>query len=421
MAITPEDLMHAEPCGVFFGAREDKRNGWRYVGKPEHFDGHVLISGGVGSGKSSCIAIPTLLSWRERVFAIDIKGELYAKSKKYRPNAKIFDPFSTVSYGYNPFYLLERSDNPAQEAREIAIALIHLPPETRDPFWIESARNVLTGAILHFHHLGYSFIQTIHAILDMATEELVEEIARSGAGAARRYINSYVKAPEKTISGIMLELHKSIVCFGTDRRLISCFSRPNNITPADLDKGFDVFIQIPEKLLTQWDGLLRLIVSQFLTYFEGRADEISTPILFLLDEFPRLGKVDRITDALATLRSKSITICIIVQSLAQLDQRYGEKERAVIADTCAYKAVLNALDPNTQDYFSRLVGTYDRTVHSSNVHYHPFVRIQAGTGKGTSTTESRIIKPEEFSTLQDIVFFAPCGFTRVRKVHYSEI
>ena len=42
-----------------------------------------MIVGGAGSGKTAAVAIPTLMSWKERVFAIDIKGELYAKTIIY--------------------------------------------------------------------------------------------------------------------------------------------------------------------------------------------------------------------------------------------------------------------------------------------------------------------------------------------------
>jgi len=54
-----------------------------YVLKPETEDGHIMIVGGVGSGKSTCIAIPTLRSWRASIFAIDIKGELSEYAKQY--------------------------------------------------------------------------------------------------------------------------------------------------------------------------------------------------------------------------------------------------------------------------------------------------------------------------------------------------
>ena len=61
------DLLSKEPTGIIFGTQKSK-----FVTKPETQDGHVLVIGGAGSGKSSCIAIPSLMSWKERIFAIDI-------------------------------------------------------------------------------------------------------------------------------------------------------------------------------------------------------------------------------------------------------------------------------------------------------------------------------------------------------------
>jgi len=80
-------LLSPVPCGGFFGAR-----GNQYVVKPENMDGHVLVVGTPGSGKSSCVAIPTLRNWKGSVFAIDIKGELYENTKQHRRNIKLFDP-----------------------------------------------------------------------------------------------------------------------------------------------------------------------------------------------------------------------------------------------------------------------------------------------------------------------------------------
>jgi hypothetical protein len=80
-------LASSKPRGVFFG-------GWhnQYVVKPEDVDGHVLVIGGTGSGKSSCVAIPTLRNWKGAVFAVDIKGELHENTRQYRENIKLFDP-----------------------------------------------------------------------------------------------------------------------------------------------------------------------------------------------------------------------------------------------------------------------------------------------------------------------------------------
>jgi type IV secretion system protein VirD4 len=400
--------------GVFFGVHRQK-----YIAKPEQADGHILVVGGVGSGKSSCIAIPTLQCWNERIFALDIKGELYEKTKHVRGNIKVFNPLDENSFGYDPFLFLKSSSNPAQEARTISQAIIPLPPNCKDPFWIESAQNILTGAILHYY-VEKSFLDTIRAIQNTSPPELINQISQSGSEEARYCVNSFVGMESKTLSSIMAELSKGLVALVTDRNLASCFSREKVISPMDLEYGSDIYINIPEHLLRQWKNLLTLIVNQFLTFFEQRLESNSTPILFLLDEFPRLGKISNMLDALATLRSKKITICLIVQSLAQLDTIYGQNERKVISDTCAYKAILSATDADTQEYFSKLVGTHDKRKDTSSANLEQYSGLGKGTGTSTTTEEKRIIKPEEFGRLHDIVLLTPYGFCRVEKRAYWE-
>ena len=400
------------PHGIVFG-----RQGRKYIVKPENVDSHVLVVGGVGSGKSSCIAIPTLRAWCSSVFAIDIKGELYDKSKYHRPNAKIFNPLDEDSYGYDPFHCLHKSNNPTQEARAISQAVIPLPHNAREPFWIEKAQNILTACILHYHAQGLSFLETIRKIQSTATKQRIQELCVSPVHEARYFVNSFSDMEDKVLSSIVAELSKNIVPFVTDKNLISALSRHDNITPHDLEYGSDIYIQIPEHLLRQWKTLLTLIVNQFLNHFEQRQELHERPILFLLDEFPRLGKVASMLDGLATLRSKNICICLIVQSLAQFDVIYGKDERKVISDTCSYKAILGATDADTQEYFSRLVGTYDKQTISRGKNAD-FFGLRRGTSINTHEVERRRIKPEEFGQLFDIVLLTPNGMCRVEKMPY---
>lgn len=409
----PHKLCSDTPHGVVFG-----ENYSDYIIKPEYLDGHVLVVGGVGSGKSSCIAIPTLRGWNDVVFAIDIKGELHEKTKRYRPNIRVFNPLDVNSYGYDPFYCLRTSQNPAQEARAITQALIPLPQETKDPFWIESAQNILTAAILHCNGRGASFSHTIEVVLKGAPKMQLDTYSRSETVEARYCVSSLAGMKEETISSIMAEISKNVVHFVTDKALISALSRSKNITPEDLEYGYDVYINIPEHLLRQWKSLMTLMVNQFLTHFEKRPEENASPVLFLLDEFPRLGKVSAMLDGLATLRSKKICICLIIQSLAQLDTIYGHNERRVIADTCAYKAILGATDADTQEYFSRLVGTYDKPMTSYGAQSEAYTGLPKGSSVTTYEMERRIIKPEEFGLLRDIVLLTPYGVCRVDKVPY---
>ena len=402
--------------GVFFGKQYGNS-----ILKPENTDGHIMVVGGSGSGKSSCIAVPTLQSsWNSRVFAIDVKGELYQATKNHRKNIKVLNPSDSTTFGYNPYYFLDKNGNNAQKARIIAEAIIPLLPDAKEPFWVKNAQNIFTGVILHYYNLGYSFIETIEEFLSMSHADVIQTVFTSQVKEARQCVAAFVKADAKMLGGSMTEISANITPIANDPDLVDCLSRPNTITPLDLEKGHDVYLNIPEHLLKSWRSFSSLVINQFLTYFEQRPEQSNTPILFLLDEFPRLGKIESVLDGLATLRSKKITICLIIQSLAQLDVIYGTGERKVIADNCSYKAVLSATDPDTQDYFSRLVGTYDKTKITHNESYEPITGFTRGTGKSTTTEEKRIIRPEEFGTLSQIILFTPSGFYRIDKEPYYE-
>jgi type IV secretion system protein VirD4 len=423
-------LISAEPRGIFFGVKHDQ-----YVVKPEETDGHVLVVGGTGTGKSSCVAIPTLRSWKGAIFAIDIKGELYANTKHFRKNIKVFDPENRENrYVYDPFVFLNESANPAQEARAIAQSVVPLPHDAKEPFWIESAQIILTGAILHYHHIKYTFIETLRNVQSQNPGNLIKIISESSNDKAVLCVKAFDGMDGKVLAGIFAEISRGVIALVTDDDIVAALSHETHethethekykeiISPRDLENGADVYIKIPEHLLRQWKNLLTLMVNQFITFFERRKESPDNrPILFLLDEFPRLGKIPAITDALATLRSKKITICIIIQSLAQLKMIYGHDAQEVIADTCAFKAVLGATDANTQEYFSKLVGTYEKIRSSRSQNFDPY--IGAPTGHGTQTAqdyEKRIIKPEEFAALQEIILLYPLphNFCRVQKQPY---
>ena len=220
----------------------------------------------------------------------------------------------------------------------------------------------------------------------------------------------------KTLSNIFAELNNKIRLFSSDKQIIAALSKQDIITPKDLEAGIDIFLSIPEDKLDQWKPLLSLITSQFLKHFERRPDKTATPILFLLDEFPRLGKIEPIVTGLTTLRSKKITIALIIQSLAQLDYLYGHELRRVILDNCSYKAILGASDAETQDYFSRLVGTVEATREGQSINYAPDGDEEWGHTVSHHTVDQRIIQPHEFATLRDVVMLSPWGYFRAGKI-----
>lgn len=410
---------HKEVSGFVFG--KDKDNG-KYITKSEETDGHILVIGGAGFGKTSGIAIPTLKSWKGRAFVIDIKGELYEKTSHNRGQDKIrvFNPTDRYACNYDPYYILRHSDDISADARELALSICPLPPDTKEPFWIKSAQNMLTGFILYFCQQGNDFSTTMRNIKLRPVSELVDEIMDSSCDKARLEVSQFKDMDGKTLSGVFAEVSNHITVFATNDDLQRALSYSGTaITPNDLENGFDVYCCIPEHKLEQWKDLLSMMCNQFLKSFERRSEQCQTPILCLIDEFARLGKIESITNGLATLRSKKIHITLFVQSKSQLNVNYGKDVAEVIADNCSYKAILNASEPTTQEWCSKLVGTYDKT-KKSNSYNADMLGIGKGQGTSTTTEEKPIIKPADFAYLDDIVCLFPNGYRRIQKIKYWE-
>lgn len=156
------------------------------------------------------------------------------------------------------------------------------------------------------------------------------------------------------------------------------------------------------------------MVSQFMRHFEKRPDLTETPILFMLDEFARLGKIAGIENAFATLRSKKITICAVVQSLAQIDLIYGEPTRRVIVDNCQYVAVFAVTDATSQQYFSSLIGGR----YSWNPSVGVGVSRPPAANAGLNRNREPLIYPEQLATLEIIVLLTPKGIFRMEKIPF---
>jgi type IV secretion system protein VirD4 len=435
-----------EKSGFFFGVK------WLglfpkkfYVAKREDEDGHILVVGGSGMGKSAAIAKNALETWRAPIVAIDIKqgGELSAYSERLKREGVVnrhfivFDPTNPNSRKYDPYYLLHHggAENLVQNAREIALIIVPLSLSAREPFWIEAAQNILQAAILYYFDLGLSFTETMVTILTMPPDKLIDEIYESDNLTAKMCINTLRELELKTLAGIATELSNRIMVFATDPliRAALCDSRTEKhyfhwghvsdyLTVAGKVNNTSVFLRIPEDKLEQWASLTALMVNQLFRTLERRADkgagsEKVRPVLILLDEAARLGKIDTIKNALATLRSKSVTICLLIQSLAQLDEIYGRDARRTIIDNCTYKAILGATDADSQEYFSRLVGTCEVEKESHGIQYDADEGIETGRGSNWSKHREPIIFPEEFAKLKDAVLITPDGFCRVDKVY----
>lgn len=402
--------------GIVFGKKGNK-----FIVQNEDTDGHIMVIGGAGSGKTTGVIDPTLQCWKGKALFIDIKPELYKKCVKARgvENICVFDPTDPDTYGYDPLYMLRKSDNPSQDAHMIADILIPVPiGSNTDPVWARGAQSIFVAATLYYMNEDpyISFTDLIKKIRLQAPADLIEMVAASDNELAKMEITDKIGADAKTIASFSSEL-QSLAIFASDTQLVSALnnSRSVIITPETID-SYDVCLRIKEEKLEVWGKLLNLIISQFLKSFEMRPNNQAQSTLVCIDECPRLGKIASLEHGLATLRSKGVKMLLVCQSKSQFDNIYGKDETKSIFDNCSRKIILRSTEPETQKYLSDMVGTYEAKTKSRSANTNAF-GMSSGNGVSYSEQEKRIIKPEEFAYLGDeLIYLSPSGYDRLTKI-----
>lgn len=396
----PKNLLN--DAGVIFG----KTNKGILVAKTALQAGHILIVGGSGTGKSRGVAIPTLLTWNGAGLVIDIKRELSSSTATYRSSLGQVYTFDPELNGdkYNPLDFIQGVD----DAQELARNIIQIPPKG-DPFWAKNAQAILAACAYQGSQEDKSLSDVCKRILATDPKQLIEELTNAADEDVRLLASSCRSMPEQTLGGVFAELRSNLLIFATDKNLRRATEK-SDFLPSVLEKGATVYLRLSEKQLAQYKGLWSCMISQFFRYLSGRADGATPPILILLDELPRLGKIDGLLEGLSTLRSRNVHVVSIVQSVAQLDMIYGQNERKVFADLCPYKLLLSATDPETQKYFSDLAGTEKRQQVSINNGTSTSGGLLGKTtkNKGTSFSlqEEKIYKPEQLAYLERPILFS---------------
>lgn len=415
----------------FFLGLPGEPGGDNYIGIPQGTEGNIVVIGGNGSGKSAGIAKPTLRTWRGAICVTDIKGELsdfytelYRRGLVDRPYI-IFDPMKIDGPSYDPFWLLshDNEDNLFNNAKEIAIAIAPVQPDDKQPFWAETEQGVLTAALLHFFKCGLSFSETMCKIVSSTMSKLCEELLESQDIHVRMALGETGSLKPETRACFDRGLRNKLMVFAADPYIGHAFrgqrEGANCFTWDDLDQ-YNIFLRIPADKIEQWGGAINLLYTQLIRHLERRPEMYSAEgihnvqTLLLMDEFARFGKLEMITSAISTLRSKKVNICLMVQSVAQLDRIYGEYDRRIIFDNCQFKAILRAGDAETQKHFCELIGTHMSAQRSVSEHLD---EDSDTTGYSRQLSEIRdwVVQPHELATLDDMLLLTPYGFCRARK------
>ena len=337
---------------------------------------NTLVCGGSGAGKTRFFAKPNLCQANSSYVVLDPKGELLRdtgnllSAKGY--DIKVLDLINMEkSHCYNPFVYL-RSDNDIQ--RLVTNLFKNTTPkgsQSQDPFWDQAATMLLLALIFYLHYEAPPEEQNFPMVMEMiragevreddetyksALDILFERLEmRNPEHIALKYYRSYHSGSGKTIQ---ITLISRLEKFNLES--LASITQNDELEIWSIgEKKTAVFAIIPDND-SSFSFLVGMLYTQLFQQLYYQADVIHggrlpVHVHFLMDEFANVALPDEFDKLLSTMRSREISVSIIIQNLAQLKALF-EKQWESIVGNCDEFLYLGGNEQSTHEYVSKLLG-----------------------------------------------------------------
>lgn len=411
--------------GVILG-----KKGKRLVYRPTsegHYDGaNFALFALPGGGKTTSQIIPSAMQFGGSVLAIDIKGDIYNAVKDNR-QIKVFAPDDPEhSCTFNPLYGIESMSVTERKVLIEQIAAILVPEDKHGKYFVEGGRDCFCGIALYMleQDIGTTFPDIVQAILMREAVSWITEIYNSDCSVAQEYTNSYYGTNETNVSGAYGEMRKRVRTFCSDELMSLLVSDDDSISPATLDAGSDIYIELPQHKVDFYSPITTILVQRFMSSLMQRQDKSSgenlQSVLFLLDEFPQLQfDFKTLSAALSTLRSKSVSIFMAQQSISQLINRYGESAQREIIDTCQYISIMSVQDPQSRQFFQELLGERKVLKVTSGLSGTEQEKGKLTKTRGAVEVREPVFQQGDFANLgDDVIVYANGKYIQAQKTYY---
>ena len=339
----------------------------------------TLICGGSGAGKTRFYAKPNLLQGNTSFVILDPKGELtrdcghMLKSMGYE--IRVLDLINMdQSYCYNPFAYLN-SDNDVQKlVTNLFKATTPKGSSSQDPFWDTAASMLLLSMIFYLKHEAPEEEQNFPMVMEMLRagevhedddyyqsplDELFNRLEmREPNHIAVKYYKDYHSGSAKTLKSIQITLAARLEKFNLES--VSKLTSTDDLDMTTIgEKKVALFAIIPDND-TSFNFLVSMLYTQLFQQLFWLADHkyhgrLPVHVHFLMDEFANVSLPDDFDKILSVMRSREVSVSIILQNLAQLKALF-EKQWESIVGNCDEFLYLGGNEQSTHKYVSELLG-----------------------------------------------------------------
>ena len=339
---------------------------------------NVLVVGGSGSGKTRFWLKPNLLQCHSSYVVTDPKGSIVVECGnallKNGYKVKILNTINfKKSMHYNPFAYVHSE-------KDILKLVTTLMTNTKgegsggDPFWEKSERLLLTSLIAYLHYEAPVEEQNFATLLEMLNTMQVLEDDEEYQNPVDLLFEELAKKKPNSFAGRQYKLYKLAAGKTAKSILISCGAR---LAPFDIQELRDLTMYDELQLDTLGDKktalflimsdtdstfnfLISMVYTQLFNLLCDKADDVyggKLPIHVrcLIDECANIGQIPNLEKLVATIRSREISACLVLQARSQLKAIYKDNADTIVGNMDS-QIFLGGSEPTTLKDLSEMLG-----------------------------------------------------------------
>ena len=347
---------------------------------------NVLVVGGSGSGKTRFWLKPNLLQCHSSYVVTDPKGSIVVEcGNALLKNGYKLKILNTINFKksmhYNPFSYVHSE-------KDILKLVTTLMTNTKgegsggDPFWEKSERLLLTALIAYLHYEAPVEEQNFATLLEMLNTMQVLEDDEEYQNPVDLLFEELTKKKPNSFAGRQYKLYKLAAGKTAKSILISCGAR---LAPFDIQELRDLTMYDELQLDTLGDKktalflimsdtdstfnfLISMVYTQLFNLLCDKADDVyggKLPIHVrcLIDECANIGQIPNLEKLVATIRSREISACLVLQAKSQLKAIYKDNADTIIGNMDS-QIFLGGSEPGTLKDLSEMLGR--ETIDSFN-------------------------------------------------------
>ena len=347
---------------------------------------NVLVVGGSGSGKTRFWLKPNLLQCHSSYVVTDPKGSIVVEcGNALLKNGYKVRILNTINFKksmhYNPFAYVHSE-------KDILKLVTTLMTNTKgegsggDPFWEKSERLLLTALIAYLHYEAPVEEQNFATLLEMLNTMQVLEDDEEYQNPVDLLFEELAKKKPNSFAGRQYKLYKLAAGKTAKSILISCGAR---LAPFDIQELRDLTMYDELQLDTLGDKktalflimsdtdstfnfLISMVYTQLFNLLCDKADDVyggklPVHVRCLIDECANIGQIPNLEKLVATIRSREISACLVLQARSQLKAIYKDNADTIVGNMDS-QIFLGGSEPTTLKDLSEILGK--ETIDSFN-------------------------------------------------------